>query len=476
MNKSLLRKGALLLALYLVYLFIGFMLPVYMARADSVQSSGDMDPEGLYGDEIGPDKALLLEDPMYSGISRLHLMDQAKEQIQIAYFSAHDGIASDLFYGTILSAANRGVEVQLIFDGIFHNLGRNNRSVYRALVNHPKIEIRFYEPLNLLKPWTLNNRMHDKFMVVDDTYAMIGGRNIGDKYFLDPYEDEIVKDRDVLIKRSCFETGEHSVLEDFDKYFGRLWESRYTKEEPLRFSRRQKDSPERKTSELLEFRREIEAQYPDKFPESMDWNGKFHETKGIILTTNSVDRIGKEPRVLMKLGKLLEGAEQSAVVQSPYVIPSDRMRQHFDHLQSDHELFILTNSKAASPNYFGIAGYLNHREEIHGRADQIFEYDGRGSVHGKSYIFDQQISLVGSFNMDARSAFLSTESMVVIDSHSFAKELSGEIEGLVRKSVPYSEEGPSFGAEQAEIEPVPWYKGVLVKVLRGVLYPFDELL
>ncbi len=465
-----------MLSVCLVYVVIGFMLPVYIATADSPLYSGDMDPEKFYGKETGPDRVLLLEDSMFSGISKLHLIDQAKERVQIAYFSVHEGIASDLFYGTILSAANRGVEVQLIFDGIFHNLGRSNRSAYWALVNHPNINMRFYEPLDLLKPWTLNNRMHDKFMIVDDTYAMIGGRNIGDKYFLDAYEDEVVKDREVLIERSHFERGNHSVLEDFEKYFGRLWQSRYAKEKHHQVPRRHKESAERKTSELLEFRREIEAQHRDKFPEKIDWEGKFHETKGITLITNSLDRIEKEPRILIKLSKLFEGAEQSVVVQSPYVIPSDRMMQHIDHDRTENELFILTNSKAASPNYFGIAGYLKHRDEIASHADQIFEYDGPGSVHGKTYIFDQQISLVGSFNMDARSAFLSTESMVVIDSRSFAEELTEEIGGLVRESVPYSEEGPSFEAEQTEIESVPWYKGMLIKIMRGLLYPFDELL
>ena len=33
-----------------------------------------------------------------------------------------------------------------------------------------------------------------------------------------------------------------------------------------------------------------------------------------------------------------------------------------------------------------------------------------------SYIFDQRTSIIGSFNLDPRSAFLSTESVVVIDS------------------------------------------------------------
>ena len=41
---------------------------------------------------------------------------------------------------------------------------------------------------------------------------------------------------------------------------------KYTKEKHDQVPRRHKESAERKTSELVGFRREIEEQYPDKFP------------------------------------------------------------------------------------------------------------------------------------------------------------------------------------------------------------------
>lgn len=46
----------------------------------------------------------------------------------------------------------------------------------------------------------------------------------------------------------------------------------------------------------------------------------------------------------------------------------------------------------------------------------MWEYEGGYSYHGKSILIDDDISIVGSFNIDMRSAYLDTELMLVIDS------------------------------------------------------------
>ncbi|MDQ7862931.1 hypothetical protein RCO48_23580 [Peribacillus frigoritolerans] len=47
---------------------------------------------------------------------------------------------------------------------------------------------------------------------------------------------------------------------------------------------------------------------------------------------------------------------------------------------------------------------------------------------------DQRLSAVGSYNLDSRSAFLNTESMVVIDSERFAAQLIGAIDSKIKNS------------------------------------------
>ena len=53
----------------------------------------------------------------------------------------------------------------------------------------------------------------------------------------------------------------------------------------------------------------------------------------------------------------------------------------------------------------------------------IWEYEGGYSYHGKSILIDDDLSVIGSFNMDMRSTYLDTELMLVIRSKEINKQL-----------------------------------------------------
>ena len=73
------------------------------------------------------------------------------------------------------------------------------QELFYALSSHPNVEIRIYNPLNLLTPWKLMGRMHDKYVIVDEKAYLLGGRNTFD-YFIGNYTDENVSyDREVLV-------------------------------------------------------------------------------------------------------------------------------------------------------------------------------------------------------------------------------------------------------------------------------------
>jgi phosphatidylserine/phosphatidylglycerophosphate/cardiolipin synthase-like enzyme len=83
----------------------------------------------------------------------------------------------------------------------------------------------------------------------------------------------------------------------------------------------------------------------------------------------------------------------------------------------------MTNSPANNGNPFGASDYIINRDKILQTGAKIYEYEGGISYHGKSITIDDNISIIGSFNMDLRSVYLSTETMVVIDSEEINKQL-----------------------------------------------------
>ena len=52
----------------------------------------------------------------------MDIIENAEETLDISYYTIHDGISTDIFLGSIIEAADRGVQVRFILDGIFHHL------------------------------------------------------------------------------------------------------------------------------------------------------------------------------------------------------------------------------------------------------------------------------------------------------------------------------------------------------------------
>lgn len=88
------------------------------------------------------------------------------------------------------AAADRGVRVRLLLDD---NGISGLDEVLAALHAPPMIEVRLFNPFTLRRPkllsygfdfFRLNRRMHNKSMTVDGVATILGGRNIGDIYFV----------------------------------------------------------------------------------------------------------------------------------------------------------------------------------------------------------------------------------------------------------------------------------------------------
>ncbi len=120
------------------------------------------------------DRVRIVDESNYSGRVRLNLINNSKEYINISYYTIINDESMNILFKSLMDAADRGVEVNILLDGIFNNLKYSYRNSIHMIKNHPNIHLKFYEPLNFAKPWTWNNRLHDKTIIVDDQFALIG--------------------------------------------------------------------------------------------------------------------------------------------------------------------------------------------------------------------------------------------------------------------------------------------------------------
>ncbi len=460
-----------------LYAIVTGVLVFRIPKKTSTTYARDSDPNRFFSDKRGSDRLVILDSPSSAGLARMKIIAQAEKKLDIAYFSIETGESPDLFFAALLEAADRGVQVNLLLDGIFHGIKGDLKPILYASILHPRMEIKFYEPLNPFMPWTLNNRMHDKYIIADDKYAMIGGRNIGDKYF-DPYwyQDKVTLDRDVVIISTGPER--ESVISSMSDYFDKIWNHRYSKSsrKPVLLIRHKK--AQLKYEELRNKLDEVRLEYMDFMEEAPNLEAASLPTNKISFIHNPIERFSKEPWIWYELSQLIKNSKKEVFIQSPYTIPAKAMVSSYfepENLEG-REVILLTNSLASSPNYPAFSGYLNHRKDMVDWGLRIFEYQSKNSLHTKAFIIDDDIMALGSFNGDPRSAFLSTESMVIIHGKEASTSLRRGLEVYMASSL---EVGPDYnyipreGLEESEVKAG---KKILMTLLSYLVRPFEFLL
>lgn len=415
----------------------------------------------------------MVDGSSYSGKVRLDIIDRADKYIYVSYYTLINDESMEIMFKSLMDAADRGVEVNILLDGIFNSFKRDYRNCLYMFDNHPNVSFKYYEPLNLLKPWTWNNRLHDKMIIVDDKYALIGGRNIGNKYFLEESADiDLVRDRDVLIYNPTL--SQESIISNMKGYYEYVWNHKYSKKPRLYSLNGRKKAEKYRTKIDDEY---VMYNYKFRRDEFFDWDSITKTVKHIEFTHNPIQRLNKEPWGLKRILELTEESKESIFTQSPYIVPTRNMKKIAGDYNINYKIInILTNSFKSSPNFPAISGYYNIRKEIYSNVGNLYEYQGNDSIHGKTYIFDDKKSIIGSFNLDSRSSYLSTESYVIIEDENFASELKDVLDVYIDKSLKVSSTGEYIPNESIEMIMPSKIKMVIIKILSKVLYLFDYML
>lgn len=464
------KRGCILLGIavgaVLLWVIIGSL--VIAARYPSVSDPSSIADAGdFYGTEgeMSSDRVMLIEHNTDALIHRLRLIDGAKERIILSTFDFHDDESGQDVMAALLAAAERGVKIQIITDGLTGLLRMTGNSHFAALDNHENVEIRLYNPLNLVDVEGLHCRLHDKYLIIDDTYCILGGRNTYD-YFLGDYGSEHENlDREVL---TICTGGESETISQVEAYFNQIWNEPCTK--PL--SARADDQAD--TSKVQTARRELLERYqglPERFPEAyedFDYPSASCEARKITLISGSTSPKEKEPVVLETLTRLMEGAQEQVVLHTPYAVCDGYMMDCLERVKKVcPNTRLLVNDVLSGGNLPASGDYLWHRDDLLDTGIQLLEYDGGKSYHCKTILIDEDISIIGSFNYDMRSVYLDTELMLVIDSKPFHALLQTEMETAESAANPIAPDAGNLSMLEGEAS----FGKKLVLVILGLLSP-----
>jgi cardiolipin synthase C len=388
---------------------------------------------GLRAPAARADAFRILADDCEALQARVDLIRQAQYELDVAYYSADSGRISILVLSQLCDAARRGVCVRLLIDGLANRIP----SSVEAYLVAEGVQVRKYNPVTLARLGQLNRRMHYKLLIVDGGQMIVGSRNLEDHHFgLDGIN---------YVECDAYVSGRAAACAH--EYFACLWQSDDAK--PARFSGPQLMPNNRpKSSDTNPLAKALQIAKPEYVEELIDASAEPLIEQGIVgLMSGSDWSAGQPENVYVRFlhdqhpGKcgggsiaddmldLIDSAQQSLVIETPYPVFGLRMRRSILSARSRGvTVRILTNSLASTDQVITYAAHENLKSRLLDAGVELWEYVGPDHLHAKSLVVDGCIAVVGSYNFDVRSDWQDLEIMAAAYDVAAATALTEAVE------------------------------------------------
>lgn len=439
-------------------------------RNDSITLSDKLKPvEELMKHQTG---VYVLEEGDASMVTRAWLSEYAEKTIDIQYFIFATDNVGLIACDYLVRAADRGVKVRILIDDIMVEAGPHE---ILTLDSHENISIKIYNPgINLgknivqkLKSYknnfvNANQRMHNKTFTVDGKVAITGGRNIADEYF--DYDHEYnFRDRDVLLLGK--------VTRDINASFEQFWNDSLSVPVNELVQEIENNFKDEKRFERLhqyacnpnnfwpQVRKKIEG-IPDAF-NAIQQSGQLVWTDSVQFVSDIPGKFKNQANAFggglttAALIDLVNKAKVSIDIQSPYLITTELGEKLFSNaIKRGVKIRVLTNSLSSTDNLEAFSGYQKCRKKLLDAGVRIFEFRPDAAerykimtgalqaklnytpifgLHAKSMVIDGHTTVIGTFNLDPRSANLNTECLAIVHSQSIA---TGVLNGMENEFKP----------------------------------------
>jgi putative cardiolipin synthase len=460
-------------------------------------------------------------------IARIHLIRSARRTIHFQTFIWGYDEAAQYVLREMVRAARRGVKVKILVDQF--GLTGKGKIIEFVATAHLNMEIKIYNPTyekakssmpELAKAVTfkfsqINQRMHNKVLIIDNQIAITGGRNIENKYFdLDP--KYTFKDRDILVVGSVVQ----NMTESFFEYWDFEWSIPLHRlvDVGQRIKGIESENP---INELVEspvdpMLAEFDERASDHDYINQAFVAEAFEVEGQVAffgdhPAKADDSESREVEsTALGIRKIISEASESLVMQTPYLVFSKQALRELKRIRKknpDFEIIASTNSLAAADHLFVYAVGLKQKQklvknlkfQIHelkpvpGDVRQMIRpYDNliaakgqvgetsedsdlvetvgpRVGTHAKSFVVDDQVAWIGSHNFDPRST-INTEAVLVVWDDEVAKVLK---ESILWDTAP---QNSWFLAKRQKVPLIGYLGGALETISRALpvfdIWPF----
>lgn len=389
---------------------------------------------------------------------RLALIDSARQSIDIQYYLWYGDAAGRLLVKRLIDAADRGVKVRVLVDDLNTAIQTATSVSLRDKVaawmdKHPNVQVRVFNPWkkrdlaariseSIYEMKRVNQRMHNKAMIVDNQAVILGGRNFGDEY-MGLNSTFNFHDLDVL--------GIGPVARQTSTIFDTFWNSEWSMPVwALKIPITPTEQAEGREI-LLKLITNVEslARFPLP-PQSWSaeiaalprrWHIGTSKVYSDLPTDGTIHQL-----MIEKTLALLASPQRELLVVNAYIIPTERGMETLRTLRNRGvSTRILTNSLASQDVPAVNSHYKPWRKPILEAGAELYEMRHDAAIqpllsdtppthakfmglHSKAMVIDREEVFIGSMNLDPRSALVNTEMGVVIRSRGLAEALAKLIE------------------------------------------------
>lgn len=293
-------------------------------------------------------------------------LKKAEKFIFLEYFIIAPGVMWDTILDILIEKVKQGVEVRVLYDdaGCITILAPDYYKVLQGLGMKAKV----FNPIKPRLAIQMNNRDHRKILVIDGKVGMTGGINLADEYINAKERFGHWKDCSVMLK------GE--AVWNLTLMFLQFWN----------YDEKIKDN-------VFDFK-------PD-FNEFIDIeNDGYVQPYSDSPTDN--ENVGEYTHINM-----INGANRYVYATTPYLVIDNEMKTALT-LAAKNGVDVRILVPHIPDKWYVFAVTRANYQPLIEAGVKIYEYTP-GFVHGKTFVVDDDMAVVGTVNMDYRSYYLHYE-------------------------------------------------------------------
>lgn len=379
----------------------------------------------------------------------LYLIFHAKKKIVAQYFVLGTDKYAKAFLGALLFKQKQGVKVELMIDTL-GSLGM--RYAYFDLLQelaHLGAEVHLFAPLSIV-PGNIakSSSNHEKFIITDDCEVYTGGRNIWERSFVSLKKNpQAFVDADIHFKS-------RNLALEFDRFF-RLESSApatyKVKKDFINFSS--------KEAELIDASLKMMSEQKLQKFEGFNNEASMWAYKN---TSSHVIKNAEKSATSMFIN-LINSAHHEIYISNPYIVLTPKLIQALiNACERKVDITLMTMSPLNTDIPLSQAAFNKEWPELLSSCPtmKIFVSLGPEKVHEKVATFDDDLALVGSFNLDSLSEYYNADNFVLVESTELNLKIKSNIEYYINlntqeyKLINGNPVGPELLEDQEKVKKV----------------------